>query len=831
MAPEKEAGVDRRRSARLTGPGLTHQEAAARLAREGANELRPAKKRLPAAIFAAQFTDFMILILIAAAVVSVFIGELKDALAIFAIVLVNAVIGFAQEYRAEKAMEALKAMTSAKASVIRNGKTELIDSREVVRGDIVLLEAGRIVPADLKLVEEARLTVDESVLTGESMPVKKAAGEAVFKGTTITYGRGRGVVVSTGLKTEFGKIAEMIAEETDKKTPLQKRLADLGTKLTLAALLICAAIFVAGILRGESALSMFMIAISVAVAAIPEALPAVITISLALGAKKMAQKKVLIRRLTAVETLGSVTYVCADKTGTLTQNRMKARKIEPLDPENEKKLMLAAALSNDVTEDGKEKLVGDPTEIALLEASHEAGTSKKDLERDFPRIAEIPFDSDRKLMTTIHRKENGAISFTKGAAESIAKAVTGDSQRILAASEKMAEEGYRVIAFALREWERPPEVSAHQVESKLHFLGLIGLIDPPREEARESVALCRSAGVHPVMITGDHPVTAKAIAKTLGIWTGGLVMTGEELAALSEEQLKEKVEKIEVYARVSPEQKLKIVKALQERGQYVAMTGDGVNDAPALKRADIGVAMGTSGTDVAKETSAMILLDDNFGSIVRAIREGRKIYDNMRRFIRYAVTTNMSEILIIFAAPFLGLPITFLPIQILWINLLTDGLPGVALAAEKEEKNVMQRPPRPPKESVFAHGMGWHVVLVACLMAAITLTVQKMFSHLEEAHWRTLAFTSLCFCQLAHVLAIRSEKESLFSMGIFSNRPLFIAVSVTFLLQLTTIYAPFMNDIFYTTPLSAHELLIIGASASLVIIAVEIEKFFRRRLK
>ncbi len=832
--------------------GLTLQEAQARLAKEGFNELKASKKRPAIFIFFAQFTDFMIVILILAAVVSFFVGDLKDALAILAILVVNAVIGFTQEYRAEKALEALQAMTSSTAAVSRGGKAAVIPAREIVPGDCVTLEAGRIVPADLRLIETANLTIDESALTGESVTVKKTTQKLTaediplgdrtnmaYKGTIVSSGRGVGITVMTGLKTEIGKIAELLESQTDKKTPLQTRLAGLGKKLTVAALLICAVIFASGILRGESVISIFMVAVSVAVAAIPEALPAVITISLALGAKKMVQKKILIRKLSAVETLGSVTYICTDKTGTLTQNLMKAGKFYANNVLTERlvndtdslKFIRSIALSNDVVQNEKGALLGDPSETALYEAAEEAGFKKKALELEFPRVSEIPFDSNRKCMTTLHqKKEGGYISFTKGAPEIIARFLASGEKEMLRVSEKMADDGYRVIAFAFREWPSLPEAAAQTVEKDLQFSGLVGLMDPPREEARESVSLCRLAGIRPVMITGDHPATARAIAKTLGIWTGSAVMTGQTLAAASEDEFRKQVEKIEVYARVSPEQKLKIVKALQDCGQYVAMTGDGVNDAPALKKADIGVAMGINGTDVAKQSSSMILLDDNFSSIVRAVREGRKIYDNLRRFVKYAVTTNTAEILIIFLGPIFGLPITFLPIQLLWINLLTDGLPGVALAAEKEEKDVMNRPPRPPSEGIFAHGMNWHVLLMGLLMAAITLIVQKTNLHREESHWRTMAFTVLCLSQLAHVVAIRSEKESLFRINIFSNKPLFFAVLLTFVLQLGTIYIPWMNSVFHTSPLGPKDILMAAAVSFIIILAVELEKWVRRML-
>lgn len=836
---------------RSSNQGLSLQEVRTRLARDGYNEFKETKKRHWFLIFFAQFTDFMIVILIVAAIVSFFVGDLKDALAILAILFVNAVIGFTQEYRAEKALEALQAMTSTTANVLRDGKTAVIPARELVPGDRVMLEAGRIVPADLRLVEEANLMIDESTLTGESATVQKTTQtltkdnitigdrtNMAYKGTVVSHGRGAGIVVTTGLNTEFGKIAELLEEQEDKQTPLQKRLTDLGQKLTLAALIICAVIFVSGILRGESMVAMFMVAVSVAVAAIPESLPAVITISLALGAKKMAQKKVLIRKLSAVETLGSVTYICTDKTGTLTLNQMKASKFyvhgattDKLTNDDATRLFLQAiSLSNDVVHNEKGDLLGDPSETALYEAAAEAGLKKSTLEITLPRVAEIPFDSNRKCMTTLHQKSDGGIiSFTKGASEMISQSIEPKTNEVLAVSEKMAAEGYRVIAFAFREWPALPPKDPQIAEKELKFLGLVGLMDPPREEAKDSVSLCRSAGMRPVMITGDHPATAMTIAKALGIWTGGVVMTGPALSAITDDAFKDQVENIEIYARVSPEQKLKIVEALQSRGQYVAMTGDGVNDAPALKKADIGVAMGISGTDVAKQSSSIILLDDNFGSIVRAVREGRKIYDNLRRFVRYAVTTNMAEIMIILLGPFLGLPIAFLPIQLLWINLLTDGLPGIALAAEKAEKDVMSRPPRPPAEGIFAHGMGWHVLMVGLLMAAITLTVQRLNLHHEESHWRTLAFTVLCFAQLAHVLVIRSEKESIFKMGLFSNKSLFMAVAVTFFLQLGTIYIPWMNHVFHTSPISLGELCMLLAVSSLIILAVELEKWLRRK--
>jgi len=828
--------------------GLSALEASLRQAQHGPNELSPGKKRGPLRMLLGQFTDFMIVVLLIAAVVSALLGDFKDAIVILAILILNAIIGFVQEYRAEKAMEALKAMAAPSAIVIREGKTAVINAREIVPGDVVLLEAGRIVPSDLRLIESARLNVDESALTGESVPVEKITdpvdGDLIplgdrrnmaYKGTVVTYGRGSGVVVATGMKTEFGKIATMLQETVEVKTPLQKRLTHLGKRLSVAALLICAAVFISGLMRGEAVLLMFMTAVSLAVAAIPESLPAVVTISLAMGAKKIAQKKALVRKLPAVETLGSVTYICTDKTGTLTLNRMRAEEFycdgvtgkEPQQQGAWNNFLMAMALCNDTSLDAKDMVVGDPTETAIFEAAVRGGVKKSEIEKSYPRVLEIPFDSDRKRMTTFHKSPEGHfVSFTKGAVD----AINRDSKNLVVA-EKMAGEGLRVLAFGMKKWnELPSDLNAESVEQNLTFLGLVGLMDPPREEARLAVDKCKSAGIAPVMITGDHPGTARAVAERLGILEkGDEVMTGTELATISLEEFKKRVKNIRVYARVSPDQKLKIVTALQDQGEFVAMTGDGVNDAPALKKADIGVAMGITGTDVAKEASSMILLDDNFATIVRAVEEGRRIYDNMRRFIRYAVTTNSAEVWIIFFAPFFGLPIPFLPIHILWINLLTDGLPGLALAAEPAEKNVMHRPPRLPREGVFAQGLGLHVIWVGFFMAVIVIGSEAWLINRGVSNWRSILFTILCVSQLAHVLAIRSESESLFTQGLFSNKPLLLTVILTFFLQMCTLYIPVFNDIFKTEPLTIVELSwAIGISCA-IFFAVEVEKWLKRR--
>lgn len=849
------------------GEGLSPMEAKKHLEQYGPNELEEGKKRAVWQLYLDQFKDFMILVLVAAAIISGIIGELKDSIAIIVIVILNAVIGFIQEYRAERALEALKGMAAPMATLIRDGNVMVIPASQVVPGDVVVLEAGSVVPADIRLIEAHCLQIEEAALTGESIPVEKIVEplpdediplgdrrNMAYKGTIVTYGRGKGLVVNTGMNTEIGRIASLIQEEHEVKTPLQRRLAAFGKRLAIAALAICAIIFVTGIMRGEPLSLMFLTAISLAVAAIPEALPAVITISLALGARKMVQKKALIRKLPAVETLGSVTYICSDKTGTLTMNRMAAQKIysngelNTISQAKEKSngeldfSFQAMGLNNDAMINSDGQATGDPTEIALLEAAQGAGFSKAALEREFPRIGEIPFDSDRKCMTTFHASpDRGVFSVTKGAVEVLLGKAVGfaspdgprqlDKQEVTRISAKMAGEGLRVLALGVRDWDTLPEqLDPQTVESDLLLLGLVGLMDPPREEAEEAVAQCKSAGIVPVMITGDHPITAKTIAVRLGIMQDGEeVVTGSRLQRLPIEEFIERVGKIQVYARVAPEQKLKIVKALQERGEFVAMTGDGVNDAPALKRADIGVAMGITGTDVAKEASHMILMDDNFATIVRVVREGRKIYDNIRKFIKYTMTSNSGEIWTIFLAPFLGLPLPLLPIHILWINLVTDGLPGLALAVEPEERGIMKRPPRPPQESIFAHGLGIHIIWVGLLMGLVSIATQGWAYFGGNSHWQTMVFTVLCLSQMGHVLAIRSDRESLFKQGILSNRPLLLAVLLTFGLQMATIYIPFLQGIFKTQPLSIWELMLCVALSTVVFWVVEIEKAYRRR--
>jgi len=870
--------------------GISSEEALGRLKEYGPNELKEKKKKTSFMMFLDQFKDFMIIVLIAAAIISGFIGDITDTIAIIVIVMLNAVIGFVQEYRAEKAMAALKKMAASFATVIRSGVAANIPAAELVPGDIVSLEAGKIIPADMRLAESVRLKAEEAALTGESVPVEKHI-EALhddhlpigdrknmaYKGTFVTYGRGIGIVVATGMKTELGKIATMLQEEEEVKTPLQKRLAAFGRKLAIAILVICALVFGIGIMRGESPFLMLLTAISLAVAAIPEALPAVITISLALGAKKLVKQNALIRKLPAVETLGSVTYICSDKTGTLTLNKMnveeiwadgeivKSEKLKVKSEETESlilaphPMMMALALSNDAQMDAKGDVIGDPTEIALYNIAKNNGFDKKKLEENLPRTAEIPFDSERKCMTTIHKIVKSEeteklltlnsqlltfefISFTKGAVDVLIEKSDNiltseglkpiDTHEIIRINERMAADGLRVLCLATRKWDALPDsILPENVETGLTILGLVGMMDPPREEAKEAVSICKTAGINPVMITGDHPITANTIARRLNIIDDGSmsIITGKELEKLTLEEFEEKVEHIRVYARVAPEQKLKIIKALQDKGQFVAMTGDGVNDAPALKRADIGVAMGITGTDVSKEAAHMILLDDNFATIVKAVKEGRRIFDNIRKFIKYTMTSNSGEIWTIFLAPFLGLPIPLLPIHILWINLVTDGLPGLALAAEPSEKEIMKRPPRHPQESIFAYGLSTHIIWVGLLMGFVSIFTQAWSIKTGHAHWQTMVFTVLCLSQMGHVLAIRSEKESLFSQGLFSNKPLVGAFILTFLLQMATIYVPFLNPIFKTEPLTLSELAITLALSTVVFFAVEVEKVWKRK--
>ncbi len=867
MAPETWHNIEADQalaSLETSAAGLSKQEAQQRLAKYGANIIPEARSRSMLTMLFSQFTDFMIVVLLVAALISGFIGEPQDTIAILVIVLLNAMIGAVQEFRAERAVAALREMATPEARVLRDDQVLTVAAPDLVPGDIVMLEAGNIVPADLRLLEVEEMQADESALTGESNPVEKQSaslGDAdlpmgdrlnlAFKSSLVTRGGGKGVVIGTGLDTEIGRIARLLQTEAEVKTPLQVRLNRFGRYLALTILAICAIVFTAGILQGQPLLLMFLTAVSLAVAAIPEALPAVVTISLALGARKLIRHNALVRNLPAVETLGSVTYICADKTGTLTQNLMTAEQFFAGNHQYSSlsggvennaiaELGRAMALNNDVSvKDGKPD--GEPTELALYQAATRDGFDKATLEQATPRLAVIPFDSQRKQMTTLHRSDKNVVAYIKGAPERILAQCSNalgandtlgyDAQSLLDQATQLANQGFRVIAFAMREFPDLPTISEPEaIERDLTFIGLAGLIDPPRPEAPRAVADCLSAGITPVMITGDHPGTAISVAARLGIAEGSqAALSGDQLAKLSDDEFASRVESVRVYARVDPEQKVRIVKALQEKGEFVAMTGDGVNDAPALKRAGIGVAMGQKGTDVAREAADMILLDDNFATIVRAIRAGRRIFDNIRKFIKDTMSSNSGEIWTLFLAPFLGLPIPLLPIHILWINLVTDGLPGLAFTAEPAEPGIMQRPPRPPEENIFAHGMWQHILWVGLFVGGISIASQAWAIAREVEYWQTVVFTVLTVSQLFHSLAVRSESASLFSIGLFSNLPMLGAVVLTLLLQLAVIYVPALNKVFYTQPLPMFDLAVCLALSSLVLFAVEIEKWLVRR--
>ncbi|MXV38150.1 calcium-translocating P-type ATPase, PMCA-type [Flavobacteriaceae bacterium Ap0902] len=831
--------------------GLSSSTAKRRLDKNGKNELVEKKRKSLWMIFLDQFKDLMIVILLAAAIISTLVGDMKDSIVILLIVILNAIIGFIQEYRAENAMEALKKMSSSNSKVKRDGNTIEVPATDLVRGDVVLLEAGNIVPADIRLMEVHSLKVEESSLTGESTSVDKssevlenddlAIGDRTnmaYKSTIVSNGRAEGIVVGTGMETEIGRIARLLQEDQS-KTPLQQRLTDLSKKLSFIVIGICIVMFLVGYLRGEDPMNMLLTAISLAVAAIPETLPAFITIALALGAKRMVTKNALIRKLPSVETLGSVNFICTDKTGTITQNKMtvtdtwlSSETVSFQDFQKDELLLLSMSLNNDVTQDESNELQGDQTEVAIVEFSNNHALYQSEWNQ-LKRVEEIPFDSERKRMTTVYKINNKYIVITKGAIESILKHTTVENQSpILETVNSYAEEGKRVLSYAFKTLdELPQEISPKSLETDLNFIGLVAMIDPPREEVIKAIEQCHTAGITPVMITGDHPVTAKAIALETGIIykKSDKTITGTALQKLSDAEFDKQVEDIKVYARVSPEQKLKIVKTLQNKDNFVAMTGDGVNDAPALRRANIGVAMGITGTDVSKEAAQMILLDDNFSTIINAVKEGRRIYDNIRKFIKYTLASNVGEILTLFLAPLLGMPIPLTPIHILWINLVTDGFPGLAYVAEPAEEDILKKPPRKSDENIFSNGMGSAIIWIGIVMGFVALATQAGALYLENEKWQTMVFTVLCLSQMGNAMATRSEVKSLFQQGIFANKLLIAAVALTVTLQMLVIYVPFLQDIFNTQALTWEELLICFAISSLVFWFVEIRKYLKRR--
>ncbi|MCA9916980.1 MAG: cation-translocating P-type ATPase [Anaerolineales bacterium] len=882
--------------------GLSAAEAKNRLNEYGLNELIEKGTKNPWLILLDQLKDAMVIILIVAAVVSGFLGDINDVIVILAIVILNAAIGFSQEYRAEQAIAALKKLAVPTVKVRRDGQLVEISARELVPGDVVILEAGNLVPADGRLVESVNLKVEEAALTGESEPVSKVIDpiekkelpigdrkNMVFMGTVITYGRGTAVITETGMKTELGNIAELIQGVEQEQTPLQRRLDDLGKKLAWVALAIVAVVVVTGFLFRDQSMELidtlellFLTGISMAVAAVPEGLPAVVTITLALGSQRMLKRNALIRKLPAVETLGSVTVICSDKTGTLTENKMTVTVLDVtdhtetietlrdakgavinaelkanLDPRlrAQSLLLKAGALCNDAilqTEDGVERAIGDPTEGALVVAAAAVGYRKEELDERWPRVAEIPFTSERKRMTTIHEvhvEEDDTdapwdaskyVAFSKGAVDSLLEIAdriwTGKQnefepldeawrERILEGNARMANEGQRVLALAFRPLDNVDEPR----ENNAILIGLVGMIDPPRPEVKTAVATAKEAGIRPIMITGDHPLTAQNIAKDLNITQTDKNLTGYELAKMEVAALEDHVDEISVYARVSPEHKLNIVEALQDKGHIVAMTGDGVNDAPALKRADIGVAMGITGTDVSKEAADMVLLDDNFATIVAAVEEGRKIFDNIRKFVKYTLSSNTGELFVMLIGPFLGMPLPLVPLQILWINLVTDGLPGLALAVEDGERGIMKRSPFHPKESIFSRGLGTQILWIGFLMGLVSLGIGYIYWLRDpEGPWQTMVFTTLTLAQMGNALATRSNIDSIFKIGFFSNRLMLLAVTITFVLQMALIYVPFLQGFFETEALSFVDLMIALATSSVVFIAVEISKQFRK---
>ena len=890
------------------GRGLSTAEATQRLEKYGLNELEERGGKNPLRILWEQFTSTMVLILIVAAVISGFLGKPLETIAISAIVVLFGLLGFVQEYRAERAIAALKQLTVPMVRVIRDGVAEQHSARELVPGDVVVLEAGSAIPADLRLVESNNLMVQEAALTGESEAVDKKInaldkeklplGDRVnmaYMGTSVSYGRGTGVVIATGMQTELGRIAELIQEVESQQTPLQRQLAQVGTMLAIAGVIVAILVMISGVLRGEALSDMFLTAVSVAVAVVPEGLPAVVTLTLALGAQRMLRRKALIRKLPAVETLGSVSVICSDKTGTLTENRMTVTVIDVAgryielagtgrhpapdlkaydtalltqQPHSVGLLLVTGALCNDASltpdpETGRYLALGDPTEGALLVAADQAGLEKADLERYAPRIAEVPFDSVRKRMTTVHKlPENRTeipvlmeslrdldcpyVALIKGSLDGMIdiathiwindKAEVLDTvwrERIQTAHDKLALNGMRVLAIGVKQFESMPENVNQSIEQDITLIGMVGMIDPPRPEVREAIRVCRAAGIRPIMITGDHPLTARFIAHELGITDNMRVKTGLDLDNMSEEELIAAVAEVSVYARVTPEHKLRIVETLQNQGNVVAMTGDGVNDSPALRKADIGVAMGITGTDVSKEAAQMVLLDDNFTTIVAAVEEGRGIYQNIRSFVKFSIAGNLGKVIVMLFAPLMGITIALQPLQLLWLNLLTDGLLGLGLGVEPADKSIMQFPPRKQDTPFLSRDIIRYIILVGLFVGGVALAIGYLYFDpqlSEDNTWQTMIFTAIAFMQIGQALASRSSVLSFFELDWMANPTLLIMTAVTIVLQLIALYVPFFQAFFQITPLSFAQLMICVGVGVVTFGIIELQKrFFIRR--
>ncbi|SNX55204.1 calcium-translocating P-type ATPase, SERCA-type [Thermoanaerobacterium sp. RBIITD] len=844
--------------------GISEGEAAKRLEKYGPNTLRTKNKRTILSMFIDQFKDYMVIILIIASIVSLFLGEFTDAVIILFIILMNAFLGMIQENNAEKSLEALKKLSAPVSRILRDGKINDVESQKIVPGDIIFLEAGNFVPADGRIIESVNLKIDESALTGESLPVEKVSDKLsdkdlnigdrinmVYAGTIVTYGRGKFIVTATGMETEMGKIANMLEDDDKIKTPMQIKLEQLGKYLGTGALIICTIIFFIGIMEKRPVFDMFMTSVSLAVAAIPEGLPAIVTITLALGVQKMIKRNAIIRKLPAVETLGSASVICSDKTGTLTQNKMTVVKIYTDFKEINLKekydsdanfILKNAALCTDAFIDNEGKSYGDPTEVALVAAFENNVSKKNDIEKENPRTAEIPFDSERKMMTTIHRLKSDKFRvITKGAPDNVIERCKyiikdgkvepleeNDRLNLKNENEKMGKDALRVLAISYKDIEHIPNVlDIDGVENDLIFIGLIGMIDPPREEVKDSVKICKKAGIKPVMITGDHKITAMAIAKELGILDkDDVAVTGKDLEKMSDDELNGKVKKISVYARVSPEHKMRIIKAWQNNKAVVAMTGDGVNDAPALKQADIGAAMGITGTDVAKEASDMVLTDDNFTTIVAAVEEGRTIYANIKKSIHYLLSCNIGEILVLLVATLLGMPMPLKPIHILWVNLVTDSLPALALGVEPSEKDIMLQKPRPKDENVFADGLWFRIPVEGIMIGIVSFLAFTIGLKESLSNARTMAFTVLTLSQLSQAMNVRSNK-SIFKIGLFRNKYMILALVVSIILQLIVILTP-LNTIFNIKNVNLYDwdIIILLSLAPLIIMEIIKPIFF-----